>query len=466
MRNSNFAGLYYLTKKLMFQSIKLTNKLRAVLLSLTLLGSIHAVAQYLPETQLSLDECIMIALNDNPTIKIKDMEIKRVDYSHKEALGQLLPSVNFSGQYTRNLAIQTIYMTTPEGSTSIKMGRDNTYSTGFNASVPLVMPTLWKSIKLSDNQILQNVEAARANKLSLVNQVKNAYYALLLAEDSKRAIEENHATAQFNADVFQKKFDLGTASEYDVLRARVEVTNLEPSIIEADNAIETLELQLKVLMGMDVRTDFKPSQKLDDFKIQMYNDVLATDTSLVNNTSLKSLDLQTDYLKKSLDVTRMAWYPTLNGSFNYMWNSMSNGSPFKNFDWHPSSSVGLTLTLPLFTGGQRLYKQRQAEVALREMRWQRENLQRSLQMQVQTQMNLINRTVKQIESNEAGVRQATKANDIMEQSFKMGVGTFIQLLDTEDALLYARLSYYQAIHDYLVAQSNLEYLLGNTHYVH
>ncbi len=87
-------------------------------------------------------------------------------------------------------------------------------------------------------------------------------------------------------------------------------------------------------------------------------------------------------------------------------------------------------------------------------------------MQVQTQMNLINRTVKQIESNEAGVRQATKANDIMEQSFKMGVGTFIQLLDTEDALLYARLSYYQAIHDYLVAQSNLEYLLGNTHYVH
>ena len=450
----------------MFQSIKLTNKLRAVLLSLTLLGSIHAAAQYLPETQLSLDECIKIALNDNPTIKIKDMEIKRVDYSHKEALGQLLPSVNFSGQYTRNLAIQTIYMTTPEGSTSIKMGRDNTYSTGFNASVPLVMPTLWKSIKLSDNQILQNVEAARANKLSLVNQVKNAYYALLLAEDSKRAIEENHATAQFNADVFQKKFDLGTASEYDVLRARVEVTNLEPSIIEADNAIETLELQLKVLMGMDVRTDFKPSQKLDDFKIQMYNDVLATDTSLVNNTSLKSLDLQTDYLKKSLDVTKMAWYPTLNGSFNYMWNSMSNGSPFKNFDWHPSSSVGLTLTLPLFTGGQRLYKQRQAEVALREMRWQRENLQRSLQMQVQTQMNLINRTVKQIESNEAGVRQATKANDIMEQSFKMGVGTFIQLLDTEDALLYARLSYYQAIHDYLVAQSNLEYLLGNTHYVH
>lgn len=450
----------------MFQLIKLTNKLRAVLLSLTLLGSIHAAAQYLPETQLSLDECIKIALNDNPTIKIKDMEIKRVDYSHKEALGQLLPSVNFSGQYTRNLAIQTIYMTTPEGSTSIKMGRDNTYSTGFNASVPLVMPTLWKSIKLSDNQILQNVEAARANKLSLVNQVKNAYYALLLAEDSKRAIEENHATAQFNADVFQKKFDLGTASEYDVLRARVEVTNLEPSIIEADNAIETLELQLKVLMGMDVRTDFKPSQKLDDFKIQMYNDVLATDTSLVNNTSLKSLDLQTDYLKKSLDVTRMAWYPTLNGSFNYMWNSMSNGSPFKNFDWHPSSSVGLTLTLPLFTGGQRLYKQRQAEVALREMRWQRENLQRSLQMQVQTQMNLINRTVKQIESNEAGVRQATKANDIMEQSFKMGVGTFIQLLDTEDALLYARLSYYQAIHDYLVAQSNLEYLLGNTHYVH
>ena len=96
---------------------------------------------------LSLDECIRIALNENPTI-------------------------NLAGQYTRNLSLQTMYMDTPNGTMAIKMGSDNTHAAGFQAQIPLVVPQLWKSIKLSENQILQNVEKARANKLSLVNQVE------------------------------------------------------------------------------------------------------------------------------------------------------------------------------------------------------------------------------------------------------------------------------------------------------
>ena len=428
-------------------------------------GALGAQAQL----ALSLDECVRIALNENPTIKVQEMEITRVDYSRKEVLGQLLPSVNLAGQYTRNLSLQTMYMDTPSGTMAIKVGSDNTHSGGFSASIPLVVPQLWKSIKLSENQILQNVEAARANKLSLVNQVEKTYYALLLAQDSKRVIEENHATAKMNADIFQKKYDLGAASEYDVLRANVAVTNLEPSILEAENSINALMLQLKVLMGMDVRTDITPSQQLSDFRGDMYarvlSNTLGSDTTLANNTSLKSLDLQTDYLKKALDVQKMAWYPTLTGSASLMWHSMSNGSPVSGFRWSRASNVGLTVAFPLFQGGQRYYRQKQAEIAVEEMKWQRENLERSLHMQVATQNDAIAKSLKQIESNEGGVRMAQKANDIMQQSFKIGAASFIQLRDTEDALMAARLAYYQAIYNYLVAESDLEYVLGNTPHV-
>ena len=428
-------------------------------------GALSANAQL----SLTLDECIRIALNENPTIKVQEMEITRVDYSHKEALGQLLPSVSLAGQYTRNLSLQTMYMDTDAGTMAIKMGSDNNHSGGFSASIPLVVPQLWKSIKLTENQILQNVEAARSNKLSLVNQVEKTYYALLLAQDSKRVIEENHATAKLNADIFQKKYDLGAASEYDVLRANVAVTNLEPSILEAENTINALTLQLKVLMGMDVRTEITPSQVLNDFRGEMYaralSNTLGSDTTLANNTSLKALDLQTDYLKKVLDVQKMAWYPTLTGSASVMWHSMNNGSPLKGFRWSRASNVGLTLAFPIFQGGQRYFKQKQAEIAVEEMKWQRENLERSLHMQVETQNDAIAKSLKQIESNEAGVNMAQKANDIMQKSFKIGAATFIQLRDTEDALMAAQLAYYQAIYNYLVAESDLEFVLGNTHYV-
>ncbi len=442
------------------------NKKLFYIILLTLFGSTGSVHAQLT---LSLDECVRIALNENPTIKVQEMEITRVDYSRKEVVAQLLPTINLAGQYTRNLALQTMYMDTPNGSMAIKMGNDNTHAAGFQAQIPLVVPQLWKSIKLSENQILQNYEKARANKLSLVNQVEKAYYALLLAQDSKRVIEENHATAKLNADIFQKKFDLGAASEYDVLRANVAVTNLEPSILEAENSINALLLQLKVLMGMDVRTEIAPSQQLSDFRGEMYaralNNTLGSDTTLANNTSLKSMDLQTDYLKKALEVQKMTWYPTLSGSASLMWHSMNNGSPFTGLRWSRASSVGLTLAFPIFQGGQRYYKQKQAQIALDEMKWQRENLERSLHMQVETQNDVIAKNLKQIESNEAGVNMAVKANDIMQQSFKIGAASFIQLRDTEDALMAARLSYYQAIYNYLVAESDLEYVLGNTHYV-
>lgn len=433
---------------------------RKLLLAVLCSCAIAAMGQTATDTlRLSLDDCIRIALNENPTIKVAEMEITKVDYSKKEVLGQLLPTVTFSGSYQRTLAKQTMYMDTEQGTAKFRVGRDNAWNTGFNASMPLVMPTLWKSIKLNDTQILQNVEAARSSRLSLVNQVKNAYYALLLAVDSKKVIEENHATAKMNAEIFSNKFKLGTASEYDVLRANVAVTNLEPSILEADNSINQCLLQLKVLMGMDVRANVAPGLTLEQYKDEMLR-YAPIDTTLAMNSDLRKVDIQTEYLKKALDVQKAAWYPTLSGSVNYMWNSMSNGNPFQNFQWSGYSTAGLTLSFPLFTGGQRYYKQKQAEVSLREMKWQRENLERSLGMQVKTQLDHIDKSLVQISSNEGGVRQAEKAKDIMQKSFKIGAASFIQLRDTEDALMGARLAYYQAIYDYLVAQSNLELVLG------
>ena len=433
--------------------------LLALALSVTTLGiKAQNAASTVDTLRLSADDCVKIALSTNPTIKVADMEITRVSYSKNLTIAQLLPAVSFSGQFSRALALQTMYM----DSRAIKMGRDNTYSTGFTASVPLIAPQLWKSLKLNDNEISQNIEAARSSRLQMVNQVQKAYYALLLALDSHKVLLKNYETAKFNADIYKKKFDTGTASEYDVLRSSVQVKNLEPSLIEAENTIRRAQLQLLLLLGLDVATPVKPTESLSHYKERMYDLTMSIDTKLDNNTELRTLDLKTDYLKKALDVQKMAWYPTLSGSINYMWNSMSMGSPFKNFNWTSSSTASLTLSIPLFQGGQRYYKQRQAEVAYKEMTWQRENLVRSLNVQVQTQMDNIQKNVKQISTNEAGVEQARKANQIMEKSFQIGAASYLDLRDSEDALLESELSYYQSIYNYLVADSDLRLLLGET----
>ena len=407
---------------------------------------------------LTLEECISIALNENPTIKVADMEINRVDYSKKETIGQLLPDINFAGQYGRTIEKQTMAMM---GQT-FKVGSDNSYSLGFSASLPIVSVQLWQSLKLSNTQIKQNVEKARESRLSLVNQVENAFYGLLYAQDALSVLIENRETAKLNCEIFKKKFENGSASEYDVLRAEVQVKNLEPTILDMENTIAQAKLQLKLLMGMDMALNIKVAGSLANYQDSMYQKVMDTNVSLENNSTLRSLDLQTDYLKNVLKVQKGSWYPILALSANYNWTSITNGPIFRDIQWNPYSTVGLSLSLPIFQGGRRYYKQKQAEIAYREMSWQRDNLENSLKLQVQAQFDNMQKSVSQIETNKAGVEQAIKANEIMEKSFRIGAASFLNLRDSETALMSAKIAYYQSSYNYLVAHSNLTYVLGNT----
>ena len=141
---------------------------------------------------------------------------------------------------------------------------------------------------------------------------------------------------------------------------------------------------------------------------------------------------------------------------------MSDGNPFKNFRWSPYSTIGLTLSLPIVQGGQRYNKIKQAEVQVNEMKFQRENLERAINMQVGLAVDNIHINVKQISTCVENVKQAERAREIMEKSFKIGAATYLDLRDSQLALTNTRLTYLQAIYNYLLATNELELLLGNT----
>ncbi len=440
------------------------------------------------DKKLDLDECIAIALSDNPTIKIADREVDRVDYSKKEIIGQLLPTIDFGATYNRMLAKQVMYMNmdglgdfggmgggnnsgnNDEANTSragkggdggIKVGLDNSYSMGFNAALPLIAPQLWKSLSLSDSQILLSVEQAHNSRLEMVNQVKSAYYTLMLAEDSRRVIQESYDMAALNHEIYSKKFAAGAASDYDVLRTSVAMKNIEPELLQADVAIKQARLQLLILMGLDSSYDLQISGRLADYESTMYENTIAIDRDYSNNPQLRLNTIQSKILDQTVKVQKMAWSPTLALTANYNWTSMSNGSPFRNFRWNPYSTIGLSLSVPIFQGGNRWNRIKQAEIQAEEMTWQRENLERSVAMQVDLAVDNIGINVRQISSCSESVAQAERAHSIMEKSFEIGAATYLDLRDSELALTRARLAYFQAIYNYLVANSELELLLGN-----
>lgn len=410
--------------------------------------------------RLSREECVAIALQDNQTVKVADLEVKRMDYSKKEVLANLFPSIDFTGAYQRTIELQSMSLNMGGQSQTIKMGTDNNWNFGFSAAMPLVNASLWKSINLSDTQILQSLESARASRLDLVNNINKAYYALLLAIDSREVIKQNYDLAKLNAEIYKKQFEAGTASEYDVLRSSVQVTNVEPELLQADIAVKQCQLQLKVLMGIDNSVTLMPTVKLSDMQREMYGYALDGDRSLSRNTTIRSLELSHKLAEQNVTLQKMAWIPTLSATFNINWNAMSNGNALKNQTFNPYSNVGVALQVPIFHGGSKLQKLRQAEVQVKELNLQRETVENSLNMQVDLAIDNINREAQQIKSSEDGMKSAGKALEIMQKSFEIGAATYLNLRDSEIANTAAKLAYYQSIYNYLVSTSELDTLLG------
>lgn len=408
----------------------------------------------------SREECIKIALQENPTVKIADLEVKKVDYAKKETLASVFPSIDFTGAYQRSIELQTIRMDMGGQSQTLKMGSDNTWNFGFSASLPLIAPTLWKAIDISDAQILATLEDARASRLDLVNQVNKAYYALMLAIASKKVIQQNYDVAKFNADVYKKQFDNGTASEYDVLRSAVQVKNVEPDLLQADIAIKQCQLQLKVLMGIAADVEILPNIELKDLSEDMWAYPTGATPSLQDNTTLRSLELQRNILDKNVTLKKFAWIPTLGASYNLSWTALSNGNALKNQQFNPYSFVGLALSVPIFSGGSKLYGLKQAQVQLKELELQKDYVMSTLNMQVDLAIDNMNREAAQISTSKEGVAQAKKAYEIMQKSFEIGAASYLELRDAELANTSAQLVYLQAIYNYLVSAADLDLLIG------
>ncbi|HBK32087.1 MAG TPA: TolC family protein, partial [Porphyromonadaceae bacterium] len=342
----------------------------------------------------------------------------------------------------------------------IQVGRKNSWTTGVNVSLPLVVPSLWKNIQISQVDIELAMEEARSSKINLRNQVKKAFFSLLLAKDSYEVFKETYRTDSINLDDIKNKFKQGIVPEYDVITADVRLKSIIPNILQADNMKKIAELQLKMLMGIDSEVPMTVSGALSDYEESMFQQLIPADTSMVENSDLKQFDLQSNKAQKAYELQKLQFAPTLTSSFNYMYMSQNNDFRFRDYRWDPYSVVGVTLSIPLFNGGQRYYNVKQSQIQLWQLQEQRKDLERSLKLSLKNNIDLIHKNIEQIVATQSSVEQARKGYEITRKRYETGLGTIVDVNAAALAMTSAELQYRNAIYDYLAAKADLEKVLG------
>lgn len=462
----------------------------------------NAQEQQAPPITINLERAIEIALNENPTVKIADLEIQKKKYAKKSNQSALYPQIDLVGQYTRAIKKQVMYMDgafdmtesmmpmldgiedvftaqnpgtyqkgdlmnaiaantpPPSGDGSITMGRDNSWNAGFNLNWPIVVPTLWKSLQLSSLDVELAVESARSSRINMVNSIRKAYYSVLLAKDSYNVLEQSYKNAELNYNDIKNKYNQGIVSEFDLIRADVNMKNIKPNLTQAQNAYNLSTLSLKALMGIDIDQEIKIEGSLLDYEQGLYQEIFSIDTTLTLNSDLKQFDIQTGQLQKSLEIYKAQYLPTVAISGNYTYVSMNNNFKFGDYKWNPYSNINLSVSIPIFDGLKKRNDIKQTKVSLEQMKWQREDIVRNLRLSINNNVNNMTNYVEQVFSTKDVIAQAQKGYEISQKLYDTGMGTLLELNDAQLGLTQASLAFNQAIYNYLASKADLDKILG------
>ena len=427
--------------------------------------------------KLSLEQALQIALSENASVKVADLEVQRTGYARKGSYAALFPQVDGSGSYQRTIKKQVMYMdfdmskmmgggaetqaAAPARSSSdgFEVGRWNTWSAGVSASMPLVNAQLWKSLKISDKDVELAVEKARGSRLETVTQVKKAYYTVLLAKEAFEVYKSVYENAVENLELTQKKYNAQRASELDLTRAKTAVANAVPNVYDAENSVELSLWQLKAVMGVALDENIDTEGALSDYADKMLTESVP-DTGLEYNSTLRQLDIQARQLADAVRVQQYANLPSLALAFSYSLNAMTNDFNFSEYRWSPYSFVGLSLNIPIFAGGKRFHAIKAARLQAEELDIQRVNTERQLQIAIRQYVGTMDTAIKSYASAGSAVETAAKAYKIAKQSYDVGRSTLTDLGDAQLALTQSQLGVAQAVYSYLNAKSDLEGTIG------
>ena len=456
-----------------------------VSLSFPVLAFAQAADTTAAPTLLSLQDALKIALSENASVKVADREIERVGYARKGTYASLFPQISGSGSYQRTIKKQVMYMdfdmsafggggsdagdagaasggnSSVKGGGCIEVGRWNTWSAGVSASMPLVNAQLWQNLRISDQDVELAVEKARSSRLETVNQVKQAFFSCLLAREAFEVYKSAYENALENYEQIERRYNVQRASELEFTRAKTTLSSAIPNVYDAESAVILALWQLKAVMGVDLDSNIDVSGTLADYADHMLYDLRASEElSLADNSTMRQLAIQAEQLASAIKVQQYAFLPSLALSFNYSLNAMANDYKFSEYNWSPYSFVGLSLSVPIFSGGQRLNAVRQTRVQAQELEIQRVNTERQLKIAIRQYLNQMETAMKSYSSALSAAETARKAYDIASKSYNVGRSTLTDLNDAQLALTQSQLGVSQAVYSFVVAKAGLEGTLG------
>ena len=432
--------------------------------SLAFFAASHAPAieeEFSPVLALTLEEAINLAFVANRDIQIQERELIAARAGILGAQSKFLPRLDIDGGYVYNEAVLTPFI--PHASGAKKdVGVIGGYRND-NLWKVVLSEELYKggahiaNFREAETNLKIQEETLRARKLDIEFETKRLYHGLQLAYETERIAADLVYQAEEHYEDVNSRYNQGTSSRFDLLQSKVHVAKTVPPLVKAENEVTLIGAELKKLLTVRIWDPIEIKEPLECLFIEIAEgDFL--DLAYIGSPEMALKELGVNLKEWSIKMAQSGNLPSIDLSASYIYrsNSLQTMFGYKHTNW----TAGIQFKIPIYDGFSTKAEVEEARARYAQAILQKEDIIEQTAVDIRRASLGMEEAQAIIISQEDNLVEANEAVRLSEVRYDNGVGTNLDVLDTQVSLSQVEQNLADGIYQYLMARAYLDRVMG------
>lgn len=437
-------------------------------MAIFLLGSQLITAQVGKTTELSLQECVQLAVKNNINVKTARIDNDKNLEKKGEALAALLPKININSSFTDNLSLPTTvlpgeFLGQPGTTIAVKMGSQFSTSASLNISQTLYNQTAITAIQLLKKTTELTTLGVEKASEDIAFEVAKLYALGQTTAEQRKLIEQNIVNTERLRNITKLTVENGIGKQVDLDRVNV---NLENLYSQQSNTKATQEQQLNMIKYM---LDLPLDQNIvltDTAAMPLLKDAPILDADFSDHISIQLLETQKDLNLLNKKLINNGYMPTLSLTGQAAYQGLRNdfSSYFKSGSenkWYPMANFAVNLSIPVFDGFDKRSKSRQVKMDVLKTQETLESTKESFRMNYKNALNNYMNSKDVVRRQKLNLELAQKVYNETTLKYREGMAAMSSLLQDEMSLSSAQGGYLTALYNFKEAELKIMSLNGD-----
>ncbi|ROL58291.1 TolC family protein [Bacteroidetes/Chlorobi group bacterium Naka2016] len=409
------------------------------------------------EYVLTIEESVNLALKNSKNLKIAESKVFSAEAKLQETNTQLYPTLKLTSGYTRLSEVEPFKFNFQGRDIEISPTILNNYQIRFGIQYPIFTGfRLENTSKMMELNAKASEKDYESERTKIVYDVKTAYWSIKNLESSLKSVYENIRQVQAHLTDIENFYKNGMATENDVLKVRVQLSNLELAKLDIENTLNLSRINFCIMLGIPATSTLTLTSEINP-EIVDYADLnKLLELAYRNRPELQAMELRKEASQKAISIARSGWYPQILLGANYYYNRPNQRLMPLQDKFYGTWDFGITLSYDIWNWMSTKYQTQQAEASYYQSDLGYQQVKDGITLEVSQNYFAYLKAKEKIKVAKENVLQAEENYRVTNEKFKNGLVASSELLDAEVALLNAKISYNNSLLEFEIAKAKLE----------